>query len=131
MIKAFVKLENLFFPETGMEVEALVDTGASFSVIPSNWADKLFLKKIGQSEAELADGSKKMMDRVAGLAVTFEGRTANATALIGGNEFILGMEAMQQMDVVCSPSHKKLMINPSHPDIPSCIMKGYRCNGGL
>jgi clan AA aspartic protease len=127
MIKAQLKLENLFFPETGMEVEALVDTGASYSVIPSSWAEQLYLKKIGESEAELADGTKKMMDRVAGLAVTFEGRTANATALVGGNEFILGMEAMQQMDVICSPSHKKLMINPSHPEMPGCIMKGYRC----
>jgi clan AA aspartic protease len=128
VIRTNLIIENPFFQGTSREVDALVDTGASFCVIPQKWVEDLYLKKIGKVESELADGSKVKLDRVIGLQVTFEGRTAVAAALVGGNEFILGLEAMQQMDVICSPSHKKLVVNPSHPDMPGCIMKGHRCS---
>jgi predicted aspartyl protease len=54
-IVASVKIENLADPEAGIRCDALVDTGASYMVLPSAWRERLGeLEEIAQVPLETA-----------------------------------------------------------------------------
>ena len=51
-----VKLTSLFDPSKSMEVEAVVDTGATMVVLPRDIVDKLGLRKVREVKVKYANG---------------------------------------------------------------------------
>lgn len=91
-----------------VNVTALVDTGASLTVIPRQVAKQLGLAPFKNVTVELADGRSKRMP-VAQAMVRIDGRSAPASVLISsGGEVLLGAEAMELLDITVDPKHRRL-----------------------
>lgn|SRR3989338_8631084 len=87
----------------------LVDTGASFTVIPQDMAQKLSLKTDRVQRFSLADGS--IMKRNLGFAlVEFEGQKSPSTVVIGEKDDspLLGALSLEGMGLMVDPFSRKL-----------------------
>ena len=104
-------------------VRMLVDTGATFSVIPPSLARALGIRRPRRSvSVRLADGRRVRLG--ADLAIIkIDGREAPTTILVGKvDEPILGVEALEALGLVVDPGKKRL--SPSRPY--AIRLGGYR-----
>ena len=106
-----------------IEVEALVDTGATTLCVPEHVAVQLKLTEIEQREVTTADGKSHLVSYVGPLQVKFENRTCFTGALVIGDSVLMGAVPMEDMDLVVHPSEQKVTVNPKSPNIPSAIVK--------
>jgi clan AA aspartic protease len=95
-------------------VTALVDSGAYMMCINEHIKAQLDLHILDTMEAELADGSLKIMEVVGPLIINFKNRTTscNAAVLPGESEVLLGSIPMEDMDVVLVPKLQTIDVNP-------------------
>ena len=87
-------------------VRMLVDTGATFALLPEDLVDRLGLVRAARpASVELADGTRRAFPFTTVL-VRLEGREAPATALIaaGGTEPLLGVEALEALGLSVDPA---------------------------
>ncbi|HKQ65481.1 MAG TPA: retroviral-like aspartic protease family protein [Methylomirabilota bacterium] len=104
-------------------VQMLVDTGATFSVIPEALARALGVKRLRRSVAiTLADGRRVKLD--AGTAIFRIGeREAPATILVGGVvEPILGVETLEALGLTVDARRRRLTPSRSY----AVRLGGYR-----
>jgi len=106
-----------------VQQRSLVDTGAVMLCIPEQVALELKLEKLEQREATTADGRKQLVPYVGPLEIRFEQRRCFVGALVMGDEVLLGAVPMEDMDLIISPTHRKLVVNPSSPNFPSALVK--------
>ena len=106
-----------------IEVEALVDTGATTLCIPDHVAVQLQLPAIEQREVVTADGKSHLVSYVGPIQVKFEHRTCFTGALVLGDSVLMGAVPMEDMDLVIHPREQKVTVNPKSPNIPSAIVK--------
>lgn len=97
-----------------LTVRMLVDTGATFSVIPTRLARALGIKRPRRSvTVRLADGRRVRLGADVAI-LQIDGREAPATILVGRvDEPILGVEALEALGLVVDPKRKRL--SPSRP----------------
>jgi clan AA aspartic protease len=95
-------------------VTALIDSGAYMMCINEHIKAQLDLPVMDTMEAELADGSLKIIEVVGPLIINFKNRTTscNATVLPGESEILLGAIPMEDMDVVLVPKLQTIDVNP-------------------
>ncbi len=87
----------------------LVDTGASYTVLPKSMADKLKLKPERSQEFSLADGST--VKRSLGSAVVkIDGKQAATTVVLGKKDDspLLGAVTLEGMGLMVDPFNRKL-----------------------
>lgn len=87
------------------ELSMLVDTGATYSVIPPDLADEIGVARLGRTyRIELANGAPIEMD--VGVALfRMMGREAPATVLIGDvREPLLGVETLEALGLTVDPT---------------------------
>jgi clan AA aspartic protease len=106
-----------------IEVRALADSGSTYVCLPEHVAIQLRLETLYQREVTIADGSRRVCPYVGPLQVRFDGRACFTGALVLGEEVLLGAIAMEDMDLVISPSDRRVTVNPNSPNIPSGIVK--------
>jgi len=106
-----------------IEVEALVDAGATTLCIPEHVAVQLQLSAIEQREVVTADGKSHLVAYVGPVQVKFENRTCFTGALVLGDSILMGAVPMEDMDLVVHPREQKVTVNPKSPNIPSAIVK--------
>jgi clan AA aspartic protease len=100
----------------------LVDTGATFSVIPRRLARELGVGPRRSVTVRLADGRRLRVGADVAV-VRIDGREAPTTVLIGDvDEPILGVEALEALGLVVDPRRKRL--SPSRPY--AVRLGGYR-----
>jgi len=95
-------------------VRMLVDTEATFSLIPRELARALGIKRPRRSvSVRLADGRRVRLGADVAI-LQINGREAPATILVGKvDEPILGVEALEALGLVVDPKRKRL--SPSRP----------------
>lgn len=95
--------------EKATTVRMLVDTGATFSVIPPRLAPALGIKRPRRSvSVRLADGRRIRLGADL-VIVQIDGREAPTTVLVGKvDEPILGVEALEALGLVVDPGKKRL-----------------------
>jgi clan AA aspartic protease len=124
LIRTNISLEN---PKNSnlkpIEVEALVDTGALHLCIPKHIAIQLELEELHKREVTTADGERHVCPYVGPIEVRFENRGCFTGALVLGDEVLLGAVAMEDMDILVSPSKQTVILNPESPNIPSSVAK--------
>jgi len=103
----FQKNGNLVFPE---QVEALVDTGATYTTLPAELLNKIGIKPVGNISVKLADGSVKEK-QYGGVWLNINGLPISATILFGDKDDIVlvGATSLEQAGVVVDPVNKRLM----------------------
>lgn len=108
-----------------MTVNVLVDSGAYMLAINDHIRVQLDLRKVGEQIAELADGSKLMLDIVGPIDVRFKNRRTNVDAMVlpGDAEPLLGAIPMEDMDVLIDPKQQKLIVNPANPYVAKKPLK--------
>ncbi|MEK6616196.1 MAG: clan AA aspartic protease [Bacteroidota bacterium] len=106
-----------------VELDSLVDTGALMLCIPQAVAYQLELEELDKRPVTIADGSSHQVPYVGPVRVDFGNRFCFVGALVIGNETLLGVIPMEEMDLVVHPATQKLMPNPLHPNKPSYTIK--------
>lgn len=121
---ATVELENLFANRV-MEVAARVDSSAVFLSIPEHIAVQLGFDttEVATREVVLTNGHRQEVPMIGPLRVRFGDRYCDLSALVLGDEPLLGSVPMQMMDLVLHPATRIPSINPESPDVPSAHAK--------
>jgi hypothetical protein len=112
---AELKLENLF-NKRSLQISALVDSGSVFLTIPEHIAAQL-----GFDTEEAS--TREVVPMIGPLRVWFGERYCDLSALVLGDEALLGAVPMEMMDLVLSPATKNLSVNPASPYIPVALTK--------
>ncbi len=105
------------------EADALVDTGAVRTVVPSQVAVRLGLAARGQRIAEYADGRTEAVSVTGPLIVELEGRDTLEEALVLGDEILIGQTVLEKLDLFVDCQGRRLVPNPAHPDQPITKVK--------
>jgi clan AA aspartic protease len=121
---AKLKLTNLFGKQS-MEINALVDTGATFMCVTEEIALQLGFDttEVSTQVVTLADGHQRKVPKIAPIEIAFENRTYVTEAVVLGNEALLGVIPMEAMDLVVNPRLQILITNPQHPNYPVALVK--------
>ena len=127
LISTKLKLENPRNPAlTPLEVEALADSGALHLCIPEHVAVQLKLEEIYRREVTTADGKRHNCPYVGPVHVRFGNRGCFTGALVLGDQVLLGVVPMEDMDLIIQPAQRRVVVNPESPNIPMSIAKGLR-----
>lgn len=90
------------------KVTALVDTGASLTVIPQALADRLKLVPFKTVTVSLADGRERRMP-IGQAMVRIDDRSAPANVLVSPHgEVLLGAETLELLDISVDSKHRRL-----------------------
>lgn len=92
-----------------IQSDFLVDTGASYTVVPGAMAKKLGLKVDRVQKFSLADGT--VMERGLGFAmIEIDGQKAPSTVVVGksGDSPLLGALTLENMGLMVDPFSRKL-----------------------
>lgn len=124
MIHTSITVENIFTRHR-MAIQALVDSGSVFMTLPAHVALQLGfdLDEVSTREAILADGSRKRVPMVGPVRVHFEDRFCDLSALVWGDEPLLGAVPMEMMDLVVHPASQTISVNPQSPYLPTAVVK--------
>lgn len=130
IIRQHIRLANYARPDLDeLDALALVDSGALELCIPQRVANQLRLQVLEEREVTLADGSRSVVPFVGGVKVEVFGRRTVVSAIVLGNEVLLGAIPMESMDLVIHPARLSIMPNPESPNIPASLAKGVREGG--
>ncbi|MBM3334694.1 clan AA aspartic protease [Candidatus Sumerlaeota bacterium] len=105
-----------------VEVQALVDTGATVLCIPEHVRIQLGLEELERREVTVANGKKEVVPYVGPVKISALGRSCYGGALVLGDRVLLGAIPMEDMDLVLSPTRQQVTVNPESPNIPSAIV---------
>lgn len=104
-------------------VDGIADSGAVTLTIPASLAKKLGLVKIGKEFAKYADGrsEEEEVDVVAGVMVEIGDRRALSSALVLGEDVLIGQTVLEEMDYLVDCRNQKLL--PRHPEGPVAMVR--------
>ena len=127
LTNAKIQLRNLRVPElVAVEIEAFADTGVAHMCIPEHIHIQLQLEEQDAKEVTLADGSRKLVPYVGPIELLYENRIGFAGALAVGDEPLLGVIPMEDMELVVVPGTRQVIVNPISPN--DCVI---RCQENL
>ena len=116
-VYANIELSNLLRSDlTPVNIDALVDSGAINLCIPEIVQRELGLEIVRKRVVQMADGSLLECGVVEPVSVRFENRRTTTTALVIGDEVLLGAIPMQDMDVLIDPRNERLIVPPERPN---------------
>jgi clan AA aspartic protease len=113
---AQVTLENPFKRQR-IETRALVDSGCLQLTIPDPVARQLGFDpaEFGTLNMRLADGSERNVPRVGPIRIHYAGRWADLTALVFGDEALMGALALEALDLSLNPTTQSITLNLTSP----------------
>ena len=104
-------------------VKAPVDTGALMPCIPEHVAIQLDLETESTREVTVADGRRASVPHVGPIKRTFGNGFCCVGALVLGDEVLLGVVPMEDMDLVVDPGRRSLTVDPTSPNVPHARVK--------
>lgn len=115
-----VKITNLLDPTNSIEVEAVIDTGATMIVLPQNIVNKLKLRKIREVKVRYANNSIESKSIYGVVTIEIKGRTGNFDVLAEaeGSQPLIGQVVLEVLDLVVDPKTRTLIPNPASPEMP-------------
>lgn len=96
-------------PEKKVSLELLVDTGATYTVLPKSLLKSLGVKPFRVARLRLADN--RILEKSLGeIGIEVEGYRASATPVVFGEEevYLLGSVTMEQLGLTPDPIAKRL-----------------------
>jgi len=115
-----VKLTSLFEPEKSVEVDAIIDTGATMLVLPQDVIEELGLRKIGERRVRYANNQIQIKSVYRGVILELKGRDGIFDVLgeVKGSEPLVGQIVLEALDLIVDPITKTVIPNPRSPDMP-------------
>lgn len=115
-----VKIANLLDPTKSVTVEAIVDTGATLLVLPSDIVDSLGLEKVEEVRVKYANNHVETKEIYGVVRLELKGRIGNFDVLAEnkGSQPLIGQIVLERLDLVIEPSTKRVMPNPRSPEMP-------------
>jgi clan AA aspartic protease len=103
-----------------VELEALVDTGATMLVLPADVVARLGVRIAGYRNVRYADGRRGSVPWVGGVKIVILGRETIVTALVeaAGTTPLIGQIPLEELDLLVDPKSRELRVNPASPDAP-------------
>lgn len=103
-----------------VEIEALVDTGATMLILPADVVERLGLKEEGRRKVRYANGETDEVPWVGGVRLTILGREMIASALVepAGTKALIGQIPLEELDLLVDPKSRTLLVDPASPDAP-------------
>lgn len=103
-----------------LEVEAVVDTGATMLVLPKDVVEKLGLVVLSEVTVTYANGARERKKIAGGVVVTILGREASARCIVenAGSQILVGQLQLEEMDLVVDSKKGTLGPRPESPDMP-------------
>ena len=129
IVRADIGIKNPRMPESSpLTVNMLVDSGSFHLCIPESLRAELELENNGTKTVILADGNRREFPYAGPVELRFGNRVGYTGAIVMGDEPLLGVIPMEDMDLVILPKERALAINPQSPDFGISLAKG---GGGL
>jgi clan AA aspartic protease len=100
------------------ETEALIDTGAVQSVIPSAVADRLGLMRLRRTDAQYADGRIEEVDLAEVVIIEMLGRQIEITPIVLGEHVLLGVMVLEGLDLMVDCHSNRLVPSQGTWDQP-------------
>jgi len=115
-----VKLTNLFEPKKSVEVDAVIDTGATMVVLPKDIVDALGLRKVREVKVRYASNKVETRPIYGVVTIELKGRSANLDVLVEekGSQSLIGQVLLELLDLIVEPKTRKLIPNPASPEMP-------------
>jgi hypothetical protein len=130
LVYSKILLKNARLPHLAVEVDALADSGSVYLCIPEHIRAKLALDVIGEKELLLADASVRKLPYAGPIELRFKNRVGFTGAVVLGDEVLIGVIPMEDMDLVIVPRTRTLDVNPASPDIARSILKQTQASYG-
>ena len=121
-----VKITNLLDSTRSVEVEAVIDTGATMVVLPQNIVDKLGLKGIREAKVRYANNSTEPKSVYGVVTIEIKGRAGNFDVLAEaeGSQPLIGQVVLEILDLVVDSRTRTLIPNPMSPEMPMVEILG-------
>ena len=100
------------------EADALVDTGATRTVLPPDVVSRLGLGIRGQRVARYADGRREAVSMTEPVIIELAGRDTADEAMVLGDEVLIGQTVLEKLDLFVDCDGRRLVQNPAHPNGP-------------
>ena len=104
-----------------VDVDAMVDTGAIRSVLPTELIAQLGIEVRRRQPAQLADGNTCDVGVGGPVLFELEGREALEEALVMGNEVLIGQTTLEAVDLMADCVGRRLVAG--HPEGPVLKVK--------
>jgi len=102
------ELIKLYHRGKSLDVEALIDTGATTLVLPRSVAGELGVEILGGMDVELADGTTRRVGYGV-VEVELSGRRAPVfAAIVEGGEVCVGVEVLERLGLAVDPATGKI-----------------------
>jgi clan AA aspartic protease len=105
------------------EADALVDTGAIRSVLPTHVVQLLGLAIVGKARATYANDAAKDVDVSEVVGINLFGRRTTEEMLVLGSEVLIGQTVLESVDLHVDCANHRVVGNPAHPDQPMIKIK--------
>ena len=115
-----IKLTSLFDGQKSLEVDAVIDTGATMLALPRDMVDGLSLRKIRDATVRYANNQMERKSIYSAVMLEWKGRrgTFDVLAEAEGSEPLVGQLVLEALDLVVDTATRTLIPNPRSPDMP-------------
>lgn len=105
------------------EVDALVDSGAVRSVLPSHVVQRLGLAIVRKTRVTYANDGVEDVDITEAVGIDINGRRTTEETLVLGSEVLIGQTVLESLDLLVDCTNHRVVGNPAHPDQPVIKIK--------
>ena len=91
------------------EVDALVDTGPTSSIIPPDVVQQLDLSIARETMGILADGSRVSVSVTGAIVFQIEGRETREDAYVLGDQVLIGQTVLESTDLLVDCANRKVI----------------------
>jgi clan AA aspartic protease len=111
---------SLSDPKKSVEVEAIIDAGATMMALPKSLVQELGLEKVEEVGVKYEDGRVEKKEVYGGVKVEIKGRVGIFDVLAESEETepLIGQIVLERLDLIIEPSTRKLIPNPRSPEMP-------------
>jgi clan AA aspartic protease len=119
IVYADITLTNPYLKKS-VAVRVMVDTGATHMIVTADIARELGfdLEETSTYSLTVADTRRVRVPRIQPVEIRFHDRTFMTEAAVLGDECLMGVLALEAMDLVVDPKLQCVTPNPAHPDGP-------------
>jgi len=115
-----IRVTNFRDTSKSVEIEAVIDTGATMSVLPVDLIQELGLERIDEVNVRYADNSVRRKEVYGWIILEIAGRKAvfDVLAENEGAQPLIGQIVLERLDLIIEPTTRKVIPNPRSPETP-------------